>query len=378
MIGLLMERKIYMEKWIIWGTGYNSNLFYYWISGMDILKNCEILCFVDNDKKKQGLFNGKEVIDPSDIQKYDYDYIGIWSTKYEKEIRDQITKGLNIPDNKIKDIFSPYKQLLYSKYSTLNDSEMSHVLERMMEQQGLSVYYYDEGNKDNELKEAHYDIGAGLYYILFEGKRMYIKRSYGNFKEINGKKYTGSMWGEQDINSPHRYEEGSVIVEQDDVLVDAGACEGNFTLHNIDKIKKAYVVECDKEWMEALDYTFRPYRNKIQFCDKFLSDHDSDQTIRIDTLVTGKVNFIKMDIEGEEVNALKGARRVLSESNCLKCAICSYHRHNDEQNIRKLLQKYDLETEVSKGYMLFVSDSYVQKNPEFRRGIVRGKKYKVR
>lgn len=363
-----------MERYIIWGTGANATIFYYWLSGMDILKSCEILCFVDSDKKKQGVFNGKPVIDPLDIQKYKFDYISIWSTKYEKEIREQITKELSIPEGKIKDIFSAYKQLLCSKYDGSDDPEIQKVLDKVMHRQGLDVYYYDRVNDDKELKEAFYDANADLYYILFEEKRMYLKRNYGYFRVVNGKKYAGSMWGEQDPNSPHLYESGNVTVKQDDIILDAGACEGNFTLHNIDKIKKAYLVECEQEWVEALNYTFRPYRNKIQFCDKFLSDYDSDKTICIDTLVSGIVDFIKMDIEGEELKALKGAKRVLRESNPLKCAICSYHRHDDEQKIKEILQSYGLETEVSKGYMLFVSDSYVQKYPELRRGIVRGKK----
>lgn len=202
---------------------------------------------------------------------------------------------------------------------------------------------------------------------------MYLKHSYA-FKEIDGKKYVGDMWWEQDPNSPHLYEKGQVIVEQGDILVDAGVCEGNFTLHNIDKIKKAYLIECDRAWMEALEYTFRPFKNKIQYCDKFLSDHDSSDTICLDTLIDEKVNFIKMDIEGEEINALNGAKKVLTRSDSLKCAICSYHRHNDEQRIKQILQSYGFRTEVSDGYMLFASDSYVQKNPELRRGVVRGVK----
>lgn len=363
-----------MDKFVIWGTGQNANIYYYWLSGMDILKNSEIVCFVDNDAKKQGLYKGKPVIAASDLYKYEYDYISIWSTKYEKEIRKQIIEELKIPNDRIKDIFLPYKQLLYTKYGNSEEAGIRDILEKLRKQQGLDVFYFDSENKNRGLSEAYYDMSAGLYYIIFEGKRMYLKRSYDYFKKINGKKYVGDMWGEQDPNSPHLYEEGSIIVEQGDILVDAGVCEGNFTLHNIDKVKKAYLVECDKEWMEALEYTFRPYKNKIQYCDKFLSNYDSDKTVSLDTLVSGTVNFIKMDIEGEEVNALKGGKRVLDENDHLKCAICSYHRHGDENKIKEILHGHGFITGVSKGYMLFVSDNYIQKAPELRRGVVRGEK----
>ncbi len=363
-----------MKKFAIWGTGQNANIYYYWLSGMDILKYNEIVCFVDNDEKKQGLYKEKPVIAASDLCKYEYDYISIWSTKYEKEIRKQIIEELKVSGDRIRDIFLPYKQLLYTKYGNSEDLEIRNILEGLRKQQGLDVFYFDRKNDNKKLNEAYYDVSAGLYYTIFEGKRMYLKRSYGYFREINGKRYVGDMWGEQDPNSPHLYEEGSISVEQGDILVDAGVCEGNFTLHNIDKIRKAYLVECDKGWMEALEYTFRPYKNKIQYCNKFLSNYDSDETICLDTLISDTVNFIKMDIEGEEVNALRGAKRVLDENNHMKCAICSYHRHDDEYKIKQVLHSHGFNTEVSKGYMLFISDNYVQKNPELRRGVVRGEK----
>lgn len=244
--------------------------------------------------------------------------------------------------------------------------------ERMFGTNGIDVYYYKREKESDVLNEVFYDSSADLYYTFFEGKRMYLKRTYNFFREKDGKRYVGDLWGEQDRNSPHLYEGENIKVGQGDILIDAGVCEGNFSLHHIDKVEKTYLVECDKEWMEALHYTFLPYRDRVVFCDKFLSNSDSDKTICMDTLVSGKVNFIKMDIEGEEINALEGAKRVLCENDFLKCAICSYHRHGDEQGIKNILRKYGFETEVSKGYMLFLGDEYVWNNPEFRRGIVRG------
>lgn len=92
-----------------------------------------------------------------------------------------------------------------------------------------------------------------------------------------------------------------------------------------------------------------------------MSDHDTDTAITLNSLVKEPVNFIKMDIEGEEVNALKGSDRVFAGSKNIKCSICSYHRHGDEEEIKKILQGYGLKTSTSKGYMLFLFDDEIWK-----------------
>ena len=223
--------------------------------------------------------------------------------------------------------------------------------------------------------EAFYNENAKFYYIYFENKRLCLKRGY-SFITKNGKKYVKDIWYEQDPNSPHLYEDGEIKVYPDDILVDAGVCEGNFSLHNIDKVKKVYLIECDNEWIEALEYTFAPYKDKVVFCNKFLSDNDSGGSISLDTLLNGeKISFLKMDIEGEEINALRGGKKTLINSKGVKCAICSYHRHNDEMEIKKILLSYGINVTTSKGYMLFLFDKDVCKNPELRRGIVREIKY---
>ena len=362
-----------MSKFIIWGTGKVACQCYDEFAKMGMLKDNEIICFVDNDKEKLGTFKGKPVIAPSDIYKYEYDYISIWVAKFEKEIKWQITEKLHISSNKVVDFLFAYKKKLRLKYMYSDDMEIQAILDKIDEKRILNVYYFECKTNHGGLNQAFYDAEADLYYIFFEGKKMYLKRTFEYFKEKDGKRYvSGDMWYEQDENSPHLYEEGDIAVEEGDILVDAGVCEGNFALHNIDKVKKVYLIECEEEWIEALHYTFLPYRDKVVFCNKFLSSSDSDKTVCLDTLVTEPVNFIKMDIEGEEVNALKGARKTFEKSNFIKCAICSYHCHGDEQKIKQILEHYGVQTEVSKGYMLFLHDPYVLKNPELRRGIVRG------
>lgn len=367
-----------MIKILIWGTGSRAKRNYKLAKDSGILNNNKIIGFVDNNNRKWGTkIEGLPVIPPSEIANISYDYICIWST-YKQEILEQICKDLGIPLEKEKDILKIYfNDCLNKKYSLNKDEEIKNVLEFIDKSDNISVYNFSP-TLPEKMYEAIYDDVADLYYIYFENKRLYMKREYEFIIKNNGKKYVKDIWYEQDKNSPHLYEEENVIVCQGDVLVDAGVCEGNFSLHHIDHVKKVYLIECDIGWIEALKYTFAPYKDKVVFCNNFLSNIDSGNTVSLDTLLNGEsISFLKMDIEGEEINALYGAKETFKNSKGIKCAICSYHHHGDEKKIKEILQSYGMQVSTSKGYMLFLHDIDVCKNPELRRGIVRGiKSYK--
>ena len=143
--------------------------------------------------------------------------------------------------------------------------------------------------------------------------------------------------------------------------------------NHIEKAKKVYLIQPNPLWMQALQRTFQPYRNKVVFCSKFVGKQDSADTITIDSLVSERADFIKMDIEGAELDALAGAKRTLEDSHA-KCAICSYHRWHDEKAIRKMLEGYGYTTSTSKGYMFFPYDENIMDTLDLRRGVVYGDK----
>jgi FkbM family methyltransferase len=69
------------------------------------------------------------------------------------------------------------------------------------------------------------------------------------------------------------------------------------------------------------------------------------KTETIDSLKLERVSFIKMDIEGAELNALKGAEKTILRDKP-KLAICIYHSHEDmvgiAEYIHKLVPEYKL------------------------------------
>jgi FkbM family methyltransferase len=71
---------------------------------------------------------------------------------------------------------------------------------------------------------------------------------------------------------------------------------------------------------------------------------ESVKAVKIDTLVEElgleRVDFIKMDVEGAEVDALLGAKETISQFKP-KLAICTYHRPTDPIEIRKILSQYN-------------------------------------
>lgn len=171
-----------------------------------------------------------------------------------------------------------------------------------------------------------------------------------------------------------RYLQGKIQIKPGDIVVDAGVAEGSLSLENIDKISKLYLVESSAEWIEELKKTFALYEEKVVFCQKYLSAINDDTHITLDKLLEeeSEINFLKMDIEGSEVDALKNGEYSIKNSKDFRCAICSYHRHGDEENIKNILQEYGCETSVSKGYMFFIFDKIDIIQPELRHGIVRG------
>lgn len=192
-----------------------------------------------------------------------------------------------------------------------------------------------------------------LPYVFHNGKKLYFKRDMLVSTEAA---YRGLLI-EQDERSAHRYVD-SYEELKGKTLLDIGAAEAIFTLDTIEYIDHAYLFECDESWIEALEATFAPYKEKITIVRKYVSDVDDEDNIRLDTFFQGEGKsidnlFLKMDIEGYERKALEGAVHILEHGRQIGGSVCIYHLHDDKKVIESELKNFNLKINIQPGYLYF-------------------------
>jgi hypothetical protein len=172
---------------------------------------------------------------------------------------------------------------------------------------------------------------------------------------------------EQDTHSPHRYVK-DISRLKGKVLLDVGAAEAIFSLDVIELVSHVYLFECDDVWIEALNATFAPWKDKVTIVRKYVSDTNDENTITLDRFFEDKDKknlFLKMDIEGYEQAALRGASNLLKEAHDIDFSICTYHKKNDAVEIAGILNSFGFDCEQTEGFIYFEKD--------FRKAIIRRK-----
>lgn len=262
--------------------------------------------------------------------------------------------------------------LSYYRQQTEVTPEQQEVID-YLQSNSVTVFPYAFRKKyDKGAIKVEFDQDKGLRYVWHEGKKLYFKRSYTD--NMIRSLYYGLQL-DQDPDSPHLYLTDNFQLSDNDVIADIGAAEGNFSLSNVEKVRRICLFEYDPEWIEALEATFEPWKDKVEIYNKFVTDHDSETTISIDSFTQkhGEVSFLKVDIEGEEAKFLKGADHYLDATPNLKMAICTYHQQEDETKFTDLLKAKNFDVKASKRYMIFYHDDQI-KAPYLRRGLLRAQK----
>ncbi len=251
------------------------------------------------------------------------------------------------------------------------DEERKKVIDYIA-RKGVAIFPYDfTENYRQETIQVYTDDTNGLKYVLQEGRRLYFKRRWS---ERRIRKAYNDLCMEQDLESPHRYLAADFQLSENDVLADCGAAEGNFSLAIIEKVKKIYLFEYDPEWVEALRYTFEPYKNKVEIIPRYLSDRNDEKNCTGDVFFENReLSFLKIDVDGNERPLLNGFENKLSNTDAMKIALCTYHQQNDEEEFTQLFRSWGYQVKPSKGYMIFHYDKKM-KAPYLRRAMVRAKK----
>jgi hypothetical protein len=243
---------------------------------------------------------------------------------------------------------------------------------RHIQEHGVSIFPYPfVDNYAADQIEVFKDEASGLRYVLMDGKRLYFKRRWS---EARIKRSFRDLSMEQDLQSPHRYLSPDFDVETDDVVADFGAAEGNFSLSVVERVNKIYLFECDPEWIEALEHTFAPWRDKVEIVPRFVSDKDDDRHCSGDVYFLDRhVSFLKIDVDGGERLLLSGFDKILQQQRKMKIALCTYHQQEDEQEFTGKLQAFGFDVKPSPGYMVFYYDKKLRP-PYLRRALLRAVK----
>lgn len=150
--------------------------------------------------------------------------------------------------------------------------------------------------------------------------------------------------------------------------MDVGAAEGLINLQNIEKIKKAYLFECNPDWINALQKTFEPWKEKVEIVNKYVADMNDETHTTLDEYIQKHIGnniMIKMDIEGMETEVIsKGIGASFGADN-IKFVCCTYHRAEDANDLDRKFKEKGYATEFSKGYMVW------REEPYFRKGVIR-------
>jgi len=183
------------------------------------------------------------------------------------------------------------------------------------------------------------------------------------------------------------YEMGHIMLKEDDIVIDAGANYGLFTVvaakkakngriyafepiektreillenisnrENVVIVPKAISDKVEKVKMDIADYESNPGSAMIIETDS-KEDIEEVEAISIDYFVSSnkieRIDFIKADIEGAERKLLMGAKESLKKFSP-KLSICTYHNEDDPSVLEKIIREanpdYIIEHQFKKLY----------------------------
>jgi len=203
-------------------------------------------------------------------------------------------------------------------------------------------------------------------FLVYNNNKYFYPNSWP--REVIMESLNGVL-NEQNIGSPHRYLSPDEIGEGW-VIYDVGAAEGLQAKQWLKKARMIVIFEPDQMQCQCLSKTFESEINegRVKIVPEGVSDAYKEikygkQTILVDSLphLVKKYhlplpNFIKADIEGEEMNLLQGARDFFKEAPLEVAQITTYHRAKDGENVSRFFTQYPGKGEFSEGVSMVNRD----------------------
>ncbi len=247
-----------------------------------------------------------------------------------------------------------------------------------------------------EIHVAHNDFGESRQYFssakeqinrncakLSDRRSVEVYRNLISYRMTHKRKYLRDM-----VDKEQYFEKSLMVWGGTECMVDVGAFDGD-TLKQFGCIMKRQGVQWSAVALEPDAYNYKmlkkailqnqEYREKVEIhnlgtwssCtelhfqsgmeDSSRVSTDGETVISVDTLEhilkDKKVTFIKMDVEGAELESLKGAREVILR-NHPKLAVCLYHSDRDMvEIIDYLAREYPFYKLYVRHYSWFFADT---------------------
>lgn len=367
------ELEPYKNKIILYGAGSAGIAFLHYLRDAEIFPSY----FADGDTEKHGkICEGLEIISPAAIiERLGRDALVIVTINtdgksYCKDFKKELLSGGHQGVHKTLREYGCQNVIDYTyfrrcyqlfrdeKYNLPACSDVYLMLEKKSEIVQVYNMLSDDMAKDTFLKLLEFRLLSDEIDIpTFPEKGMYFE--YDLFPQIS-----------------------------DEVFVDCGACGGSslieFLEMNNHHFKSYHGIEPDltnynrlKEFIANLDAA-EQYKMKIHHAAAYEHTHGTNfyilngpgsfqaecgptfiETIKIDDILTDeKATYIKMNIEGSEISALKGAKYQIKHYHP-RLAIMGYHKTSDFWEVPMLIKNYYSDYRLSlRSYMHNVAFAY--------------------
>ncbi len=234
----------------------------------------------------------------------------------------------------------------------------------------VRLYHFSGWAEDIEKNFSKYQ---KIFNLLADEESKLVFYNLVNFKFSGDMHYLKDFELEAPAAQPKQtqYFEPFLNLPEKPVFVDAGGFTGDTTLQFIQKYpdySAVYLFEPEPHFLKKAEASLKNYKNivfiakglsdqkdTVRFSSKGLAsciDKDGETEIETDTLdncigAETKIDFIKMDIEGEESAAISGAAATIKKNRPV-LAVCVYHKPDDFWKIpEQILSIYS-------GYSIFM------------------------
>lgn len=219
--------------------------------------------------------------------------------------------------------------------------------------------YYRQRNFRHTFK---FHAGKPFPFVVYNNETYFYSPTWS--KELTVDNFNSTL-NEQNIGSPHRYFSKDEIKEGW-VIYDVGAAEGLQAKQWAKKAKMIVIFEPDQQQCRCLEKTFADElkSGKVKIVPEGVSDgykelKYGETVIIVDSLPNlikkydlPAPNYLKADIEGEEMNLLKGAKEIFQHSHFEAAQITTYHRPHDNEDIPEFFSHYKGKGHFSDGVTL--------------------------